>query len=131
MPKIAVPSVPPGGLDAQVDPRFGRCALYTIVDVRDGVISGVEVVENTAAQAFSGAGIQAAQLVASRGVEVVICGSMGPNAYGALQQLGVKVILGVSTGTVRDAVQRYISGELKPQPVRGAAPGWGLSSPDM
>jgi len=120
MVKVAVPSTPPGGLDAQVDPRFGRCMLYTIVDIVDTNIKNVEVIENTAARLFSGAGIQAAQLVASKGVKVVICGSMGPNAYYALQQVGVSVYTGVPPGiTVREAIKLYSSGRLSSQPMPG------------
>jgi len=123
--KIAVSSVAPGGLDAQVDPRFGRCAVFTIVDVVDGEIKGVSVVENSAAAAFSGAGIQAAQIVAEQGVEVVISGRFGPNAQMALQQLGVKVVAGLAGMTVREAVKRYLSGQAGTGAGVGIGPGMG------
>ena len=33
--KIAIPSVLPGGLEAQVGAHFGHCDCYTLVDVED------------------------------------------------------------------------------------------------
>lgn len=113
---IAVSSSGLGGLDATVDPRFGRCSTYTMVVVEGGKIVQSSVIPNSAAQAFGGAGIQAAQLVAREGAQVVICGNIGPNAATALEQLGVRVISGVSATTVSDAVERFVSGELKPTP---------------
>ena len=35
--KIAIPSVLPGGLEAQVGAHFGHCDCYTLVDVEDGL----------------------------------------------------------------------------------------------
>ena len=35
MIRIAIPSVQPGGLDAEVGAHFGHCDLYTLVDVDD------------------------------------------------------------------------------------------------
>lgn len=113
---IAVSSSGPGGMDVMVDPRFGRCPTYTMVKVEAGKVTHSSVIPNSAAQAFGGAGIQAAQLVAREGAQVVICGNIGPNAATALEQLGVKVISQVSGITVRDAVQRFVSGELKSTP---------------
>lgn len=71
-----------------------------------------EVISNTAISKAHGAGIQAAQLVASKGVRAVLTGNVGPNAYGALSTSSIKVISGV-TGSVMDAVERFKRGELK------------------
>jgi len=96
-------------LDAQVDPRFGRCPYFVIVDSET---MEFEAVPNTASSHMGGAGIQAAQTVASKGVNVVLTGNVGPNAFQALSATGIKVLTGVF-GTVRKAVERYKRGELK------------------
>jgi len=93
-------------LDSPVDPRFGRCPYFLIVDPETMVF---EAVENPYVGASGGAGIQAAQLVAGKGVQAVLTGSCGPNAFQTLQAAGVKVMVGV-TETVREAVQKYMSG---------------------
>jgi predicted Fe-Mo cluster-binding NifX family protein len=95
-------------LEAAVDPRFGRCAYFIIVDPES---MQFRAVPNSAAGVTGGAGIKAAQIVASEEVNTVITGSVGPNAYSALQNAGVTV-LSTSEGTTRDAVALYKSGSL-------------------
>jgi predicted Fe-Mo cluster-binding NifX family protein len=98
-----------GDLDAQVDPRFGRCLYFVIVDAET---MKFEAIPNTALGAMGGAGIQAAQTVASKGVEALITGNVGPNAFQALSAAGVKIITG-AFGTVREVIERYKRGELR------------------
>jgi len=96
-------------MDAEIDPRFGRAAYFIIVDT-DNMES--ESVQNSYMQAGGGAGIQAAQFVANKDVEVVITGNIGPNAFQVLKEAGISVISGVS-GNVNSAVEKYNNGELK------------------
>ena len=95
-------------LDAPVDPRFGRTSHFIIVDSETMIF---EAVPNTAAGAMSGAGIQATQAIAGKGVNVVITGNVGPNAFQALVSAGIKVVVGAS-GTVREVIEKYKNGEL-------------------
>jgi predicted Fe-Mo cluster-binding NifX family protein len=122
--KIAISSSPPGGLEVLVDPRFGRCAVFTIYDSETG---NVEVIPNTAAESFSGAGIQAAQVATNSGATVVLTGNVGPNAFTALQQMGVQIYTGVSGVTVQAAIDQYLAGTLNstPGPTAGAKSGMG------
>ena len=103
--KIAISASSPD-LEGSVDPRFGRCALFLIVDPET---LSADAVENPYVSASGGAGIQAAQLVAAKGVKAVLTGSCGPNAFQTLSAAGVEVITGV-TGSIRDAVKSYRSG---------------------
>jgi predicted Fe-Mo cluster-binding NifX family protein len=114
-----------GGLEDQVCPTFGRAPTFTVVEVEDGRIGSVEVVPNPAASAAGGAGIQAAQWAANSGAKAVIAGNYGPNAAGVLAQAGVEM-LSISGLTVREAVERYLKGELAPFSAGAmAAPGFG------
>lgn len=98
-----------GNLEAQIDPRFGRCPYFVIVDSET---MEFEAVPNTASGSMSGAGIQAAQTVASKGTEVLITGNVGPNAFQALSATGIKVVTG-AFGNVREVIEKYKSGGLK------------------
>ncbi len=95
-------------LDALVDPRFGRCANFVIVDT-DTMEFTVE--KNPGVMMAQGAGIQAAQLLAQQGVQAVIAGNYGPNAYQVLATAGIRMYQGVG-GTVRQAVEQMQAGSL-------------------
>lgn len=107
MTKLCITSTGPT-LESAVDPRFGRCAYFMIVD---SDTLDFEAVSNIAATASGGAGIRAAQTITSRDVEAVLTGSVGPNAFPALEESGIKILAGVS-GTVKSAVESYSSGSL-------------------
>jgi len=98
-----------GNLDAQTDPRFGRCQYLVIVDSKT---MEFEAIPNAASGVMHGAGIQAAQTVVSKGVRVLITGNVGPNAFQALSAAGAKIVTGAS-GTVREVVEKYKRGELR------------------
>jgi len=95
-------------LGTQAHPAFGRCPTYVFVDTET---MQFEAVENPAANAAGGAGIQAAQFVVERGAQAVVTGNVGPNAFQVLQPAGVPIYL-FSGGTVRQAVEAYKAGEL-------------------
>jgi predicted Fe-Mo cluster-binding NifX family protein len=96
-------------LDADIDPRFGRCQYFIIVDPET---MQFEALENSGAMAGGGAGVSTAQMIASKGVEAVLTGNCGPNAYQVLSAAGIKVITGVA-GKVQDAIQGYKSGKFQ------------------
>ena len=98
--KIAISSQGQG-LEAMVDPRFGRCAYFIIYD---SDTEKAEALSNPAFDATGGAGILAAQLIADKGVKVVITGNAGPNAFQTLNQAKIK-IFGGATGTVKDSLK--------------------------
>lgn len=95
-------------LDDQVDPRFGRCPCFLVVDSET---LHVTALENANATAGGGAGIQSAQLMAQHNVDVVLTGNCGPNAFKTLEAADIQVVVGID-GSARDAVQRYKTGEL-------------------
>lgn len=103
--KIAVTSVGPS-LDDQVEPRFGRCTYFLIVDPET---MELETLKNPNVAAGGGAGIQSAQLMAERGVQAVLTGNCGPNAFQVFNASGIQVIVGIS-GLVRQAVEQFKAG---------------------
>jgi predicted Fe-Mo cluster-binding NifX family protein len=92
-------------LSADVDPKFGRARYFLIVDPQS---MDFEVVENPNIDAAHGAGIQTAQLIASKNVRAVLTGNCGPNAQRVLQSSGIEVVTNVS-GKAEDALSKYKS----------------------
>ena len=122
--KIAISS---SGTDqsAQVDPRFGRCQYFIIVDTDSGK---TDAIPNAAQSAGGGAGIQAAQTIADQGAETVLTGNVGPNAHRALQAAKISVATGVS-GTVSDAVKAFQEGKYKATDSPTVQSHFGMSGP--
>jgi predicted Fe-Mo cluster-binding NifX family protein len=106
--KIAISSMGKD-LDAQMDPRFGRCQYFALVDPET---MEFELIDNPVLAAMGGAGVQAAQSVAQKGVIALITGNLGPNAASALSAAGIRVCL-VSGGTVRQVTEDFKAGRLK------------------
>jgi predicted Fe-Mo cluster-binding NifX family protein len=110
MNKIAVTSEGPS-LDDQVDPRFGRAAGFVVVDL---TTMESQYIENGQSQVMAqGAGIQAAELMARAGVSHVLTGFVGPKAFQALTAAGIKVGQNLEGLTVRQAVERFQSGQVE------------------
>lgn len=107
--KIAISSSG-NSLDSLLDPRFGRCAWFVIVDPAD---MSHQAFDNQSAAQSGGAGIQAAQFLADQNVSAVITGHVGPNAVQTLAAAGIE-IFAEQQGTVEEVVNRYKSGGLKP-----------------
>ena len=94
-------------LESQIDPRFGRCAYYIIVETDT---MDFEVIPNQFAMAAQGAGIQAAQFIISKGVRKIVSGDFGPNSAGILASAGIEMIRVPPGTTVKDAVEMAKSG---------------------
>lgn len=105
--KVAVTSTGPT-IDDQVDPRFGRSPYFVVVDTDS---MEAEPLQNENAALGGGAGIQSAQMISEQNVEALLTGNCGPNAFRTLQAAGIEVVVGAS-GTVRTAVESYVSGTL-------------------
>ena len=109
MTKIAVSCDEPS-LDAAVDPRFGRAGGFLLVDSDTMEFT---YIQNGQAQTMArGAGIQAAETVAQAGAQVVLTGFVGPKAFQALTAAGVQIGQELTDLTVRQAVQRYLDGQV-------------------
>ena len=129
--RIAISATGPS-LDAEVDPRFGRCQYFIIVDPET---MQYESMENPNVMAGGGAGISTAQMIVNKGAQVVITDNCGPNAYQVLSAAGIQIITGFS-GKISDAIQAHKSGQLQvtSQPMgsgmgKGMGMGVGMMSP--
>ena len=97
-------------LEAQVDSRFGRCQYFIIIDPES---LEFEAIQNPNVEGMGGVGIQSAQLVSGKEVEVVLTGNVGPNAFQTLEAANIKVIVGLADKSVKEAIEGFKKGELK------------------
>ena len=108
--RAAIPSDKPGGLEAKVSPHFGRCDVFTLVEIENKKVKKVEIKENEGAH--FGLGPTPAQILASMGVDAIVVRGIGPKALSLLEQSAIRVYM-TSAPTVREAVQELIEGRAK------------------
>ena len=97
-------------LTSKVDPRFGRASYFLVFDTTD---ESLEVIENSQnVNASQGAGIQAAENIARKNVDVVVGANFGPKAFRALEAAGIKAALWTD-GTVSEAIELARNDKLK------------------
>lgn len=94
---------------SRLDPRFGRCALFLLFDAESGEW---ERLPNPALSASGGAGLQAAQALAERGVQAVVSGAFGPNAFTALRAAAIEMYA-ADEGPIEDLLRQMQGGELE------------------
>jgi len=95
---------------SQIDPGFGRARWLVVVYTETGKS---EVHDNAVnLNAVQGAGIQTRQNVANLGVDAVITGNIGPNAFRTLDAAGVRIFL-AEKQTVEEAIGALRASGLK------------------
>jgi len=107
--KIAITSQG-NDLNAEMDPRFGRCQFFIIYDTETDTF---EALDNASMSLGGGAGIQSAQTISEKGAEAILTGNVGPNAFRTLSAAGIEIFAGVS-GKVSEVVDQFKQGTLKP-----------------
>lgn len=97
------------GIDSPMDPRFGRCPFFVLVDLDS---MNENSIANTNSSASSGAGIQASEELARQGISALVTGNIGPNAMLTLSKAMIDVYQYQGGGSVRDVVEKFKRGEL-------------------
>lgn len=66
-----------------------------------------EFVSNPYASASQGAGVQAAQYIVEKEVDVLICGNPGPNAVSAMEAASIRIVKFPEMNAM-EAVQKFL-----------------------
>ena len=96
-------------MEALIDPRFGRSRYFTIVETETMEYKSLE---NPNLDVAAGAGPGSAQMMVDEGVEAVITKNVGPHAMTTLKAADIRIYM-ATTGSVREAIERYGAGELE------------------
>jgi len=107
---VAVPSCAPGGIDAQVSEHFGHCDLFTLVEIDNGEITKVDSLPGVAHQ--PGGCMLPVDLLANRGVKILIAGGMGMRPLLGFGQVGIDVYKKGGAAKVGQAIQAYLDGSM-------------------
>lgn len=108
--RIAIPSMAPGGLDAQRSGHFGHCHLFTFVDVEGGEIKQVSTVSNQTH--VQGGCMVPVNLLASHNVKALIVGGIGMRPLMGFRQVGIAVYYDATRPQIRPVVEDLVAGRL-------------------
>jgi len=108
---IAIPSDAPGGLDAQISEHFGHCSAFTLVQLQDGQIGQITVLENTAHE--QGGCMGPVMLLKQHQVEAMVAGGMGARPLAGFQEVGIAVHFKKDAISVADAVKLFLDGRCR------------------
>jgi len=87
--RIAVPSNNPGGLEGGRSEHFGHCDLFTLVDVENGKVVGVDTVASVAHGA--GGCMEPVSMLKEHGVHAIVVAGMGARPLQGFGQVGIEV----------------------------------------
>ncbi len=93
--------------DDCVSGHFGRCPLFTLVDIENGKVLNQEVLPNPGH--LPGA---IPKFLNEKNVECIIAGGMGARAEGFFQEFGIKTMVGVQ-GKIDDVIMKLQEGKLE------------------
>lgn len=110
--RIAIPTKGKGGLEDVVSDVFGRANTFTIVDVEEGAIKNVKVLENPAASYQHGVGPIVVKMLVDSNVNLVIAPEFGPGASMLLEQHNIEKV-SMKAGTIVSEAVRKTLGRQK------------------
>jgi predicted Fe-Mo cluster-binding NifX family protein len=107
--KIAVATRGYDGLEDTVSHVFGKTKTFTVVNVENGQISNVRVVDNPAAAYSQRSGPIASKTLAELRVDLVIASQLGPGASELLEYHKITTMLVDANSTVAESIKEALS----------------------
>ena len=108
--RIAVPSLENGGLEGTRAGHFGHCDVFTLVDVKDGNITGVSTIQNQ--EHVQGGCMVPVQLLAKNEVNALVVGGIGLRPLMGFKQVNIDVYYEPACPDIQPVVNDLINGKL-------------------
>jgi len=115
--RIAIPSEAPGGLTARRSGHFGRCDCFTVVEIVEGEVASIEVVQNAPHE--EGGCMRPVLMLAKNAVDAIVVDGIGGRPLMGFNQVGIAVHAGMGAD-VQTTVAAYIRGALPVVGLEGA-----------
>lgn len=90
-----------------VSPHFGRCSLFTIVDIENGEVIKKESIENPGHHPG-----YIPEFLRRSGVDCIVTGGMGMRATELFNEFGIQTIVGIS-GKIEEVIDKLLEGTLQ------------------
>ena len=108
--RIAIPSNEQGGLDGTRSGHFGHCDVFTLVDVEDGEIKEVTILQNQ--EHVQGGCMVPVNLLSDNRVTALVVGGIGMRPLMGFRQVGIHVYHDDQRAEIGPVVNDLIAGNL-------------------
>lgn len=109
--KIAVPTKAYAGLDGTISKVFGKTKTFTIVEVEEGDVKNVRVIDNPAVSYDYGSEAVAAKTLADLKVNCVMAAELGLSATGLLEHYHIRKFSVKTNIKVADVIKENLKAE--------------------
>ncbi len=107
---VAIPSVAPGGLEAEVSGHFGHCDVFTLVTLEGGKIGEVELHANIEHE--QGGCLAPVTMLARKSVNALIAGGMGMRPLIGFNDAGIEVFFNNGLDRVDSLIGAFVKRQL-------------------
>jgi len=108
--RLAVPSMAPGGIDAERSGHFGRCDFFTILNFDDDKkYTGCDIVENP--PHVEGGCLAPVNLLAGHEVDAIVVMGIGMRPLMGFKSVGIQVLVSEG-GVVSEVRDHFVKGEV-------------------
>lgn len=119
--RLAIPSNGQGGLDSERSGHFGQCDCFTLVDLEDGEVGTVQVIDNPPHE--HGGCLRPVQLLAGHDVTALVVAGMGARPLAGFNDVGIVVYFDNVTPHVGEVVEIVADGGLPQMDARNVCGG--------
>lgn len=107
--KVAIPTGFIGGIEDEIFPHFGKAPTFTLVDIKDNLISSIEIIKNSG-EHFGG-NLTPSDILIKKNIQALICLGAGPRALEKLRSQNVELYITMQ-GLAKEALDYFIQGKL-------------------
>jgi len=108
--RIAIPSNGQGGLNGTRAGHFGHCDVFTLIDVEDGKIKEVSILQNQ--DHAQGGCMVPVNLLSENRVSALVVGGIGMRPLMGFRQVGINVYHDDQRTDIEPVVKDLIAGKL-------------------
>jgi len=108
--RIAIPSNGQGGLNGTRAGHFGHCDVFTLVDVENGEIKNVSILQNQ--EHVQGGCMVPVNLLSENRVSALVVGGIGMRPLMGFRQVGIDVYHDAQRLEIEPVVKDLIAGKL-------------------
>lgn len=106
--RIAIPTEGHSGLEDKISEVLGKAKTFTILDIENGEVKNVQVVDNPASSYAYGSGPVTAKMLKDLNVKFVLASEFGPGLSTLLEEHEIKKVLAKPNSKVSDAVKEAL-----------------------